>query len=111
MSITPEKLDEIECGLEGVTPGPWEAEKGGRGSWIKGSTSEWAAMGCGDTDASADANSEHIARMDPATVRELVRLARVGMETDALHRDLLVGGLSIRRIDPVEFHAENKGDD
>jgi len=44
------------------TPGPWEAESGGgRGAWIKGATGEWAALACGDTDGSADANARLIA--------------------------------------------------
>jgi hypothetical protein len=42
---------------------PWSAEpNGGKGSWIKGASGEWAALSCGDTDASADANAEFIVR-------------------------------------------------
>lgn len=44
------------------TPGPWTAEpKAKRGAWIKGSTGEWSALACGDTDASANANARLIA--------------------------------------------------
>jgi len=47
----------------GHTPTPWSAEQnGGRGSWIKGATGEWAALSCGDTDASAEANAALIVR-------------------------------------------------
>jgi hypothetical protein len=45
------------------TPTPWGAEpKGGKGSWIKGASGEWAALSCGDEDATADANAEFICR-------------------------------------------------
>lgn len=44
------------------TPGPWVAEQdGGKGSWVKGVTGEWAALSCGDTDESANANAHLIA--------------------------------------------------
>lgn len=44
------------------TPGPWVAEPvGGKGSWVKGSTGEWAALACGDTSESAEANARLIA--------------------------------------------------
>ena len=42
------------------TPTPWTAEKGGKGAWIKGANGEWAALSCGDTDATADANAAFI---------------------------------------------------
>ena len=46
----------------GHTPGPWRAEEGtGRGAWIMGSTGEWSALACGDTDESARANAQLIA--------------------------------------------------
>lgn len=44
------------------TQGPWQAEaNAGRGAWIKGSTGEWAALSCGDTDERARANARLIA--------------------------------------------------
>jgi len=86
MSITPEQLDEMERGLEGVTPGGWigrdlyapyvdpsfvvarnPATSGGIGVLARAFSSKDAA---------------HIARCDPDTIRELVRLARLGAETE-----------------------------
>jgi hypothetical protein len=44
------------------TPGPWNAEPmTGRGAWVKGSSGEWAALSCGDTDTTAEANARLIA--------------------------------------------------
>jgi hypothetical protein len=95
------KLDEIEAGLEGVTPGPWEpfiCDDGKQWSgwplsieaWSIADKSivrpggfypyEWDAK---TSQHEACANASHIARLDPDTVRELVRLARIGAETEA----------------------------
>ena len=44
------------------TPGPWLAEAGGgKGAWIKGSNDEWAALACGDSAETANANARLIA--------------------------------------------------
>lgn len=44
------------------TPGPWVVEQnGGKGAWIAGSTGEWAALACGDSNATAEANARLIA--------------------------------------------------
>jgi hypothetical protein len=59
----------------------------------------------------AEADAAHIARLDPDTVRELVRLARIGAETEALHRDLMAGGMAIRRIAPADFYAKEEAND
>lgn len=76
--ITPERLDEIERGLVGVTPGPYIVSRDER-KWIDtlGPISE---NGWRDN---RDADASHFARMDPQTVAELVRLARIGMEREA----------------------------
>jgi hypothetical protein len=73
------KLDAIEAGLEGVTPGPWDR---GRlllpGSpWRVGQPRHTVA------EVRVNANAAHIARLDPDTVREMTRLARIGAETEA----------------------------
>jgi hypothetical protein len=53
---------EIEMAETKHTPGPWTAEMGaGKGAWVKGSTGEWSALACGDTDESANANAALIA--------------------------------------------------
>jgi hypothetical protein len=38
-------------------------------------------------------------------------LARIGAETEALHRDLMAGGMAIRRIAPADFFAKGPTDD
>jgi len=76
-ALTPERIDEIERGCEGVTAGPWHAEpKVGRGAWIKGAAEEWTAVACGFDGTSAAANAAHIARCDPDTIRALIAAAR-----------------------------------
>ena len=78
--ITLAQLSEIERSCDSVTPGPWEFNK--RGGEIEAANphsarSPWAVgmiYHVGD--------GPHIARLDPATVRELVRLAKIGLEAD-----------------------------
>lgn len=109
---TTELLDEIERGLEGVQGGPWKldklacyvwapSEKGGdfplmdepgengrvvgmRG-WGYYTGTGHGALGLPYEDARArqQRTGEHIARLDPDTVRELVRLARIGAAAEA----------------------------
>jgi hypothetical protein len=95
MSITLEKLDEIERGCEGVTPGPWEIGAAGDyqpdskhgpdftpihsdtwGAFVSVVTSTDNAGGRVGTSEQGQRNLAHIARLDPDTVRELVSLAR-----------------------------------
>ena len=48
--------------LTDFTPGPWSAEPGAkRGAWISGTTGEWSALACGDSDESAARNAVLIA--------------------------------------------------
>lgn len=62
------------------TPGPWVAEPGGgKGSWVKGSTGEWAALACGDTSESAEANARLIAAA-PDMLKALRPFAEVDYE-------------------------------
>jgi hypothetical protein len=62
------------------TPGPWMREpQGGRGSWIRGENGEWAALACGDTDESANANACLIAGA-PEMLAALKRLEAFGSQ-------------------------------
>jgi hypothetical protein len=84
MTLSPELLNAIEAGCDGVTPGPWRNDNG-EGYSIN---SIWApkrilvAQAVGDS-AEADANAAHIARLDPATVLELVAGYRAGLKAHA----------------------------
>jgi hypothetical protein len=89
MTITTETLDQIETGLAGVTPGPWDFYPEDPTSYYGAGRS--AAM-CNDAGekvidclwASATERGNliyrHIARLDPQTVADLVRLARIGLD-------------------------------
>lgn len=76
--LTIEKIAEIEAGCEGVTPGDWWSHKGlvflgGQGGFdLRGAPH-------------AEPNAEHIARLNGPAVRELCRLARIGIEAQASH--------------------------
>jgi hypothetical protein len=100
MTDNTRKLDEIEAGLEGVTPGPWRVIIDDDGNPLSGRPSIDASdeLDCSIVhwdgfvqeywrsargDREIHANAAHIARLDPDTVRELVRLARIGAETEA----------------------------
>jgi len=78
MALTPEKLDEIERLAELATPGPWEL-KDGRTDTIENAqgypvcTVHWHP----NERYSHGTRAAYIAALDPATVRELVRLARI----------------------------------
>jgi hypothetical protein len=113
--ITIAKLDEIERGLEGVTEGAWHFESHEAASWQGPGCDALMVNEDGDkvldciwasATEEGDRTYRHIARMDPATVRELVRLARIGLATEAMYRDALLGGISITRIAPADFYAE-----
>ena len=101
MTLTPEKLDEIERLAERATPGPWELRDADNGPHIVARLPENEGKRWDDpvicnlygdvtpedsvtigpwleTLPNALANAQLIAALDPATVRELVRLARIG---------------------------------
>lgn len=77
--------------LTGHTPGPWSAEPGAkRGAWISGTTGEWSALACGDSDESAARNAALIAAA-PAlrdTVVALTDLADAQAQENAKLRTL-----------------------
>ena len=76
------KLDAIEAGLEGVTPGPWRAAPWGNrvpphevmNVIMPAIEQVFPDFLCAD--------AAHIARLDPDTIKELVRLARIGAEAE-----------------------------
>ena len=75
--ITLAQLSEIERSCDGVTAGPWYFEISGEVS----APSPYRKMGRSFTGIfTSPSDGPHIARLDPATVRELVRLARIGLE-------------------------------
>lgn len=107
MTITTETLNEIERGLAGVTPGPWRVSEQTHPYGDKGYShreqrisTEWdhpqlkgpmditrLGIGVGLPGLAPipmvrieAPDAAHIARLDPDTVRELVRLARIGLE-------------------------------
>jgi hypothetical protein len=93
------KLDEIEAGLEGVTPGPWR--RYAKSPLVSRDTTrpdphpETGSVLIAECGTYRDkelvpynmdrwlSDAAHIARLYPDTVRELVRLARIGAETEA----------------------------
>jgi hypothetical protein len=76
--LTLDKLNEIERGLEGVTPGPWRVSKHRASSRAIQTTKTdreiaTVALHKYTDNTGPEAMAAHIARLDPETVRELVR--------------------------------------
>ncbi|MGO4337836.1 hypothetical protein AB4037_23245 [Labrys sp. KB_33_2] len=70
------------------TPTPWEAEpEAGRGAWIKGTSGEWAALSCGDTDESARANAALIVAAVNTYAPTQARVAELEAEVVRLWED------------------------
>lgn len=91
--MTEQEILEIQRGCEGVTEGPWMAAEGGTtvvGLPIVASpmgaviaNCMWAPSAMPHADEMnklAQARADHIARLDPATVRELCQLALKGLK-------------------------------
>ena len=79
------KLDAIEAGLKGVTPGPWNVEPRNRSkNFSVAFRPELKVCQTFGDSVAAEADAAHIARLDPNTVRELVRLARIGADAPAI---------------------------
>jgi hypothetical protein len=80
--LSPELLNAIEAGCDGVTPGPWAVMRdkfhfdsltdirSEVGQFIASTGGTWEYM---------EPNAAHIARLDPATARELVAGYRRGL--------------------------------
>lgn len=92
--MTREQIEALLAGLDGVTPGPWTAERSHPADsadcwWIKAPWSHpcierfYKTLAYVDHDSDADSTSTqdaaHIARCDPDTIRELCRLALIGL--------------------------------
>lgn len=77
-----EKIEAMLAGLEGVTPGPYVISQDTH-KWID--TIGLAAENCWSDNRDADA--AHFSRCDPDTIRELCRLAKIGMESELRGRD------------------------
>lgn len=78
--MTREQIEALLAGLEGVTPGPYVISQDTH-KWID--TIGLAAENCWSDNRDADA--AHFSRCDPDTIRELCRLALIGLETDRNH--------------------------
>jgi hypothetical protein len=88
--LSDERLREISAGCEGVTRGPWRA--GPQAHYdddvelytTEPFTDQIGTLVCDGMNAEHDAkiNAAHIARLDPDTVKELCRLALIGLEAE-----------------------------
>ena len=92
------KLDAIEAGLEGVTPGfpRWIWLFGDRTVYTRDPSDGCRITPIVRTDYAGQNNEAlaHIARLDPQTVRELVRLARMGLDLEQ-GREQYVRGIRV----------------
>ena len=83
--LTPDQLDEIEAGCEGVTPGPWEARV------YTVDLHEFADVdgpgGQPVVEVAGKFNAAHIARLSHEVVRELVRGYREGLRVSELEEE------------------------
>lgn len=84
-----ETIEAMLAGLKGVTPGPWKhtTDKASRSISCTvrmgaGSGKPLAEIWHSGSGAEIDANAAHIARCDPDTIRELCRLAKIGMNAE-----------------------------
>jgi hypothetical protein len=131
MTLTSTKVIEIAAGTEGVQGGPWKldkfacyiwapSEKGGdfplmdepgehgrvaelRG-WGYYTGNGHGALGLHPDEAKnrQRLTGEHVARLDPATVKELCRLALIGIEAEQAYRPCLIRNEEGRFIEFVE---------
>ena len=60
-----QKLEELVAGLEGVTPGPWYADR----VFVRDDNDDHTVAEC--PDGPSYANAAHIARCDPDTIRSI----------------------------------------
>jgi dihydrofolate reductase (trimethoprim resistance protein) len=79
-------LNEIEAGLEGVTPGVWEPGAGRFGRYCVQSQDGYFVCQTGPYDyrgGQQGLTRAHIARCHPLNMAEMIRLARLGIEVEA----------------------------
>jgi hypothetical protein len=95
MTLSPELLNAIEAGCDGVSPGPWEADGVKNDGFTSYEVTDPNGLSVCDTynagtieiqeeggrawDEQGRKNMAHIARLDPATVLELVAGYRRGL--------------------------------
>lgn len=101
--MTREQIEEIRKGCDGVTPGKWNAaakpssvvgwpivSQTGRNiasmNYVQWSSTNPAVSGDRAFNRESKSNAEHIARLDPATVRALCDLALAGLDAEAAFR-------------------------
>jgi hypothetical protein len=84
--LTLDRLEQIECGCEGVTPGPWTwgaqwlAKRIGNSGRVAEDYMHLAQVPLNDYDSPRwNTDAAHIANCDPDTIRELIRLAKLGL--------------------------------
>ena len=99
-------LNEIEAGLEGVTPGPWETHLVDD-TTIVAPDETTVATTCDSAETERDdgynieyermeRDAAHIARCHPLNIRELCRLARLGIKYEA-HQQAMVPPAELQR--------------
>lgn len=110
MTALPDKLDEIEAGLEGVTPGPWELDGGAEiSAW---NVNNEIVMRIFDEGGHSAADAAHIARLDPDTVSALIARVRKAEADAAFWEDQSEnvirkwGQAQRRRADAAEADAD-----
>jgi hypothetical protein len=94
MTLSPELLNAIEAGCDGVSPGPWQLEAGAKPPFAVVRPAGEAELGTYSVAREVwwHANAAHIARLDPATARELVAGYRAWLaseERNKLYRQAL----------------------
>jgi hypothetical protein len=86
MTLSPELLNAIEAGCDGVTPGPWAVMRDkfhfDSLTDIRSEVGQFIAS-TGGTWEYLEPNAAHIAHLDPATVLELVAGYRAGLKAHA----------------------------
>jgi hypothetical protein len=86
MTLSPELLNAIEAGCDGVTPGPWSIRHDTCAECSRRGAAEYdipELPGGYHAQFSEQADAAHIARLDPATVLDLVAGYRAGMKAHA----------------------------
>jgi hypothetical protein len=96
-------LDEIEKGLRGVTKGPWRSETGANSHVFSEIVMDERDNAIAFSD---DENRAHIARLDPDTVRELVRFARIGIAAEEQFSDHGKFYQKLGKLMPEKYESE-----
>jgi len=81
-ALTRDHINAILAGCEGVTPGPWR-----KGNVIVGTKGPSGFVrhlfeNCWPKTSQGEKDLSHIARLDPDTIRDLCRLALIGLDAE-----------------------------